>query len=93
MDVQVSVFREQDVAEVGSQLVSGVLAKVEILAAHPDIGRVVPEFGQPSIRELIHPPFRIIYRRFPDKLGILRVWRNERLMRKLDDSELAVDQT
>jgi hypothetical protein len=31
------------------------------LSEHPEIGRIVPEFGQTFLRKLIHPPFRIIY--------------------------------
>jgi len=54
---------------------------VEVLADHPDIGRIVAEFGQPFLRELIHPPFRIVYRRDPDRVRIVRVWRSERLLR------------
>jgi len=41
---------------------------------------VVPEFDQPFLRELIHPPFRIVYRRDPKRVRIVRVWRSERLL-------------
>ncbi|MDZ7799805.1 MAG: hypothetical protein U5K81_03285 [Trueperaceae bacterium] len=40
----------------------------------------MPEFDQPFLRELIHPPFRIVYRRDPQRLRIVRVWRSERLL-------------
>jgi hypothetical protein len=33
------------------------------------------------LRELIHPPFRIVYRRAPERAWIVRVWRSERLLR------------
>ncbi len=33
------------------------------------------------LRELIHPPFRIVYRRDPERVQIVRVWRSERLLR------------
>lgn len=52
----------------------------QALADHPDMGRVVPEFEQPFLRELIHPPFRIVYRRDPQRVRIVRVWRSERLL-------------
>jgi toxin ParE1/3/4 len=70
---------EQGVPEVGTRLVEGVLQRIQVLAEHPDIGRVVPEFDQPFLRELIQPPFRIVYRRDPQRLRIVRVWRSERL--------------
>jgi toxin ParE1/3/4 len=72
-------YVEQGVPEVGTRLVQGVLQRIQVLAEHPDIGRVVPEFDQPFLRELIQPPFRIVYRRDPQRLRIVRVWRSERL--------------
>ena len=47
----------------------------------PMIGRIVPEFEQSHIRELIHPPFRIVYMLTPDALVVIRVWRSERLLK------------
>lgn len=32
------------------------------LAQHPQMGRVIPEYDNPSIRELIVTPYRVIYR-------------------------------
>ena len=40
----------------------GLLKVVERLKTFPQSGRVVPEFGNPSLREIIHDPIRIIYR-------------------------------
>lgn len=73
-------YAEQGVPEVGVRLVEEVFQRVEALADHPDMGRVVPEFDQPILRELIHPPFRIVYRRNPERVRIVRVWRSERLL-------------
>jgi len=33
------------------------------------------------MRELIHPPFRIVYRREANQIRIVRVWRSERVLR------------
>lgn len=66
---------------VGRRLVAEIVQRVEALADHPDIGRAVPEFGQRFLRELIHPPFRIVYRHDPLKVRVIRVWRSERLLR------------
>jgi len=60
---------------------------VEDLKDHPDFGRIVPEFGSPALRELIHPPFRIVYRRGGKRVQVVRVWRTERLLRLSPDSE------
>jgi plasmid stabilization system protein ParE len=74
-------YAEEGVPEVGDRLVAEIFKRVEVLADHPDIGRVVPEFDQTFLRELIHPPFRIVYRRDPLRVRIVRVWRSERLLR------------
>ena len=74
-------YTAEQVPEVGDRLVAEVFERVEVLADHPDIGRIVPEFGQPFLRELIHTPFRIVYRRDPQRIRVVRVWRSERLLR------------
>jgi plasmid stabilization system protein ParE len=74
-------YAEQGVPDVGDRLVAEVFQRVQTLADHPDLGRVVPEFDQPFLRELIQPPFRIVYRRDPQRVRIVRVWRSERLLR------------
>lgn len=73
-------YTEQGVPDVGERLVAEVFQRVEILTDHPDMGRVVPEFDQSFLRELIHPPFRIVYRRDPRRVRVVRVWRSERLL-------------
>jgi plasmid stabilization system protein ParE len=73
-------YADQHVPEVGERLIGEIVASVEALADHPDVGRIVPEFNQPFLRELIRPPFRVIYRRDPKHLRVVRVWRSERLL-------------
>ena len=72
--------QEQGVPEVGDRFVKEIISSVEELVIHPDRGRMVPEFNSPQLRELIHPPFRIVYRRYIEKISIVRVWRSERLL-------------
>ena len=74
-------YLEQQVPEIGDRFVREIIALIEDLPSHPDRGRVFPEFNQSKLRELIHPPFRIVYRHDPQSLSIVRVWRSERLMR------------
>jgi len=74
-------YRDQQIPEIGDRLVREIVAAVEDLSGHPDRGRIVPEFNSPRLRELIHPPFRVVYRRFPEKISIVRIWRSERLLR------------
>lgn len=74
-------YREQGVPAVGQRLVTDILDAIDSLASFPDRGRMVPEFDQPFLRELIHPPFRIVYRRETGRVRVVRVWRSERLLK------------
>ena len=76
---------EQGVSDVGMRLMAEIFQRINTLADHPDIGRVVSEFGQDFLRELIRPPFRIVYRRQPKQVQVVRVWRSERLLRLTPD--------
>ena len=50
-------YAEQGVPDVGARLVGDIVKRIERLADHPDVGRVVPEFGQTFLREIIYPRF------------------------------------
>ena len=57
-----------------------LVGAVDRLESFPDSGRVVPERDDPEIREVIVPPFRIVYRRRPDAVEIATVFRASRLL-------------
>ena len=70
-------YAGQGVPDIGERFVAEVFQRVEALVDHPDI---VPEFEQSFLRELIHPPFRIVYRHDTKRVRVVRVWRSERLL-------------
>ncbi len=72
-------YSEQGVPDIGQRLVAEIVQHVESLRQHPDLGRVVPEFSQATIRELV--PLRIVYRRDSVGVRVVRIWRSERLLR------------
>lgn len=78
-------FDEQDARQAGDRLLREILRQIDDLAIHPDRGRIVPEFGRTAVRELVHPPFRIVYRRDPERIRVVRIWRGERILRIPDD--------
>lgn len=73
-------YQEQQAPQVGQRLIDKIVTEIELLASQPDLGRVVPEFDLTFLRELIRPPFRIVYRRDPNRVRIVRIWRSERLL-------------
>jgi plasmid stabilization system protein ParE len=74
-------YRDQQVPDAGNQLLGEIVSQVERLADFPESGRIVPEFGIANLREIIHTPFRIVYRLDEHKIRIIRVWRSERLLK------------
>ena len=57
-----------------------IIAKIESVATFPRSGKIVREFGEDTIRELVLPPCRIIYE-LNDSLQlltVLRVWHGAR---------------
>ena len=74
-------YADEGVSEVGDRFVFEIFERVEVLALHPDIGRVVPEFGKSFLRELVHPPFRMVYRRDAMRVRVVRICRSARLPR------------
>ena len=73
-------YASEGVPEAGLRLVREIRDRIVQLSEFPDSGRMVPEFDSPWLRELEHPPFRIVYRRDDEAVVIVRVWRSERLM-------------
>ena len=50
-----------------------IRGRAQQLARFPDSGRIMPEFENRYLRELIEGDYRIIYERFPDRVEIVSV--------------------
>jgi plasmid stabilization system protein ParE len=71
--------------EVSARFVKSVFNTIERLSAFPESGRIVPEFNDPNIREVIRKPCRIVYRIKAERqiIEIARVWHAARGIPKL----------
>ena len=69
----VAHYEEKGVPDVGADLVAEIVDRIETLSHHPDIGRIVPEFENTRLREIIHAPFRIVYRRNSEMVRVIRI--------------------
>ena len=78
----IATYIAEDKPSAAKQFVKSLFQAVERLGEFPESGRVVPEFGDQSIREVIRRPCRIIYRIDQAKLTleIVRVWHAARGM-------------
>ena len=61
---------------------AGVVGAVELLREFPEAGRTVPEFQDPTLRELLHGHYRIVYEASEDAVHVLAIHHGARLLRK-----------
>jgi toxin ParE1/3/4 len=64
-----------------------LIEKTKVLGTFPFSGRVVPEFNERLLRELILAPYRIVYRidESAKMVGVARYWHGARGSLKIDE--------
>lgn len=60
--------------------VARLYRRAENAAHHPLAGRIVPEFGDRSLREVIERRYRIVYRVLDDDILIITVFEGHKLL-------------
>lgn len=73
----------QDSKVYADRFIEKIISRVEQLEAHPQSGRIVPEFQVDTLRELIEGNYRIIYKINSDLIGIVRVHHSARQLKGL----------
>jgi toxin ParE1/3/4 len=75
-----SNFIAEDSISIAERFIKNLFQAVERLSDFPESGRIVPEFDDPAIREVIRKPCRIINRVDSTKhtVEIARVWHASR---------------
>lgn len=68
---EVAQFIAQDSLEGVRRVLNEALETATSLETLPDCGRVVPEIGDPAIREVLVFRYRLMYRVTPDSVAIL----------------------
>ena len=73
---QIASYIADSRPEASARFVKSIFKLVEQLTDFPESGRTVPEFGDPSIREIVRKPCRIVYRIKSENsiIEIVRVW-------------------
>jgi addiction module RelE/StbE family toxin len=64
-----------------NRVLENIISRIEQLENFPKSGRVVPEFDNENIRELIQGNYRIIYKVSIRKVSIVRIHHASRLIR------------
>jgi plasmid stabilization system protein ParE len=64
-------FIKEDRPLASGEWLEGLVQRVLLLEEVPDQGRIVPEWGQPDVREVLHPPYRVLYQVSSERVEIL----------------------
>ncbi len=73
-------FIAKDSHQYARLFVVDVFQAVERIAEYPESGRVVPEFGNPAVREVILGNYRVVYRRKGEQADLLTIYHGARLL-------------
>lgn len=66
-----------------TRLIEKIIGRVQQLEIFPESGKIVPEFGKKSIKELIEGNYRIIYKIHSEHIGIARIHHSARLLKHI----------
>jgi len=79
----IASYIERDSPWYAKAVVSRIVETAETLADFPEMGRMVPEIGDPLIRERLVYSYRIIYRLEPQRVLIAAVIHGRRLLQPM----------
>lgn len=60
-------------ASKAAEIIDSLVRRVDRLQAHPQLGRVVPEYGHWQLRELVDKWNRVLYRLRPQAIEIVTI--------------------
>jgi len=82
---ELASYIRSDNPAAATAFVASLIDRVYLLREFPELGRVIPDFNERNIRELIFRQYRIPYRYLPGRstIEIIRVWRFARGTPKL----------
>jgi plasmid stabilization system protein ParE len=80
----IRAFIAQDSEHYANLVVVRLVRAVGRLVDFPESGRIVPEVGDTQLREVIHRPYRIVYRVRSDLVEIVTVFRASKLLPEAD---------
>ena len=67
------------------RVVEGLFELGDVIATHPKAGRVVPELGDPLVRERFLYSYRVIYEIHPERIDVLAVLHGRRLLESIGE--------
>ncbi|MDZ4678412.1 MAG: type II toxin-antitoxin system RelE/ParE family toxin [Oligoflexia bacterium] len=81
----IAAFIAKDNPAGAEQWILKIEKKTEQAASHPFAGRIVPEFEEKKIREVLLKSYRIVYQVYSKHIEILTVFEGHRLLVTAND--------
>lgn len=78
----IAEYISRDSIHHAQRVVDEIFTIVETIQTQPEMGRVVPEIGQPHVREHFIYSYRIIYEIQDDQIYVLAVIHGGRLLKR-----------
>jgi toxin ParE1/3/4 len=85
----ICLFISRDAPQVASVFADRAFQVTDHLVSHPELGRIVPETQDKTIREVSIHSYRIIYRITEDRIDVLTVHHGARLLSDSDVEDMA----
>lgn len=80
---EIFIYISNDSIRYASITINKIYQRIQSLNENPLLGRIVPEFANKVIRELIEGNYRIIYRiKSKSQIEILRIFHGARFLRR-----------
>ena len=82
--IEIEEYISKDSPARATHFVDQLIDHAQLLSGKPRMGRTVPEFTTPDIRELIFKNFRIVYRLKANHIEIATVFEGHRMLRSAE---------
>ena len=70
----------RDSEQYARRMVDRITSRSKQIAAFPQSGEIVPEYGDSAIREVIEGPYRIVYQIETERIAVVAVIHGARLL-------------
>lgn len=77
---EIALYIAEDNPAAAEKWIDEVFAKVEGLLDFPESGRILPEAGSKTIREIIYGNYRLIYRLEEKRISVLTVRHGKQIL-------------
>ena len=74
----IRIYISRDSPHFGTLVAHRIVDAIERLTRFPESGRIVPEFGDADLREVLWRNYRIVYRLAPNAVEIVTVFHGAR---------------